>query len=334
MELPGGGAICALAEVEGGDRDLLVLEQTLVDGRRFRWLCSRTSASPSGPLLAETVVPLLPPTSERSTRSGVTAARFGRVLLLPEYHRAMVAALGLATATPLHSLLFLGVGGGALPMFLAQHHPRCVLTGVECDRRVLRLAREHFGCKPGPRLRLHASSAEDFLRRLPSSRDPRRDPRHRRPRGGLHDAILVDASSHGGAPDTHCSPPPGLSTRRALRGLRARLRLGGALIVNVLGSAEHVGHVQQRLVGASGSHDTLRRIATAEGNVVLVAVRGRRVVARRAGRSPTSVVADSHLQATADGTEETASGDDSTWRAACAAVGLRVRAISRSHCQK
>ena len=148
----------------------------------------------------------------------------------------------------------------------------------------------------------------------------------------MHDAILVDASSHGGAPDMHCSPPPGLSTRRALRGLRARLRLGGALIVNVLGSAEHVHNVQARLVGASGSHDTLRRIATAEGNVVLVAVRGRRGVARRAA-GPPSVADSQDSQATADATEETDSGDDSTWRAACAAVGLRVRAISRSHCR-
>ena len=328
MELPGGGAVRALAEVEGGDRDLLVLEQTLVDGRRFRWLCSRASASPSQPLLAETVVPLLPPPSAPCTRSGATVARFERVLLLPEYHRAMVAALGLATASPLHSLLFLGFGGGALPMFLAQHHPRCLLTGVESDRRVLDLAREHFGCKPGPRLRLHASSAEEYLRRLPSSRDAR----HRRHGGGLHDAILVDASSHGGAADMHCSPPPGLSTRRALRGLRARLRLGGALIVNVLGSAEHVRNVQARLVGASGSHDTLRRIATAEGNVVLVAVRGRRGVARRAA-GPPSVADSQDSQATADATEETDSGDDSTWRAACAAVGLRVRAISRSLCR-
>ena len=52
--------------------------------------------------------------------------------------------------------------------------------------------------------------------------------------------------------------------RRAQAAERARLRLGGALIVNVLGSAEHVRNVQARLVGASGSHDTLRRIATAE----------------------------------------------------------------------
>ena len=49
----------------------------------------------------------------------------------------MVAGLGLLTSAPLCSLLFLGIGGGALPLHLATHHPRCRMVGVESDARVL-----------------------------------------------------------------------------------------------------------------------------------------------------------------------------------------------------
>jgi hypothetical protein len=285
VSFPGGGVVCLVdARVgDGEQRDLHVFDQMLDDGRRFRWLCSR--ATPSEPLCSETVVALLrSEKARRLTRGATSGSSVYRAVLLPEYHRAMVAGLGLATAAPLRSLLVLGVGGGALPLHLATHHPRCRMIGVEADARVLELASQHFGCRPGPKLTLHAQSAEAYLRA--SRARPRR-----------FDAVLLDAS-HGDRDGGHRAPPPRLATRAALRRLRRRLRVGGALVVNVLGSAAHCAHVRTQLVAASAACDEVREIGTAEGNTVVALVRRARV------------------------------DDDTTWLAACAALGLRTRRLA------
>ena len=290
MELPGGGVIATLATRAANNLlpELLVLEQTRSDGRRYRWLCSRSAAL----LSVETVVEVTEKAS-CPTRSGATV--FRRDVLLPAYHCAMVAGLGLGSAAPLRSLLFLGVGGGALPLHLAEHYPRCRMTGVEVDEHVLVLARQYFGLASGPRLRLHAGDAVDFLRR-------RRD-------ASLHDAILLDASSRGVA------PPPALAELALLRRLRARLRHGGVLVINVLGTARHVSTVQATLAQAFAAADDRRcRIDTDEGNVVLAAVRGGRASARGrgAGRDRDTCGA------------RTGPRDERVWRSACDALGLRV----------
>ena len=88
LSLPGGGTVRLMASSRAEDeRELLILAQTLDDERKFRWMCSR--ATPDAPLLVETVVELLPRLSV-GTRAGTV--RFGRELLLPAYHVAMVAA--------------------------------------------------------------------------------------------------------------------------------------------------------------------------------------------------------------------------------------------------
>lgn len=317
--LPGGGDVRLLAEV-GADvaqtRRLLVLDQTTPDGRRFRWLCS--CEKPGAPLLAETVVEILDAT--HATRSGATA--FGRGVLLPAYHLAMVAGIGLATAR-LRSMLFLGVGGGALMLHLAAAHgPRCPrMVGVEADARVLTLARAHFGLAQSAKLRLHVAAGEDFV-----AQRSRPHHSHRRRNIGMHDAIFLDASSAVGV-----APPAALMQAALLRQLRACLRRGGCLVVNVLGTADHVAAVESRVaVAFKGASNVRRRIATDEGNVVLVVVRDGRPPpsqSRSTQPGPRTNRARDHEVDHGDHINmdsHSGSAHACAWRSACTSLGLQT----------
>ena len=259
VSLPGGGSASVLGS--SLDSRLVAIEQTLDDGRRFRWLCA---TRPGVELAVETIVPLTSTESSSGpcTRNTVSQPLFDRSTLLPEYHLAMVAALGLSKRAS-ERMAFLGVGGGALPLFLAQHHPRCVMTAIEPDKEALELAGRFFGLQSGPRLRLHALTAEAYLRNHGHT--------------SRFDAIFLDASN---AADG-CAPPPALCSCHALRRLlRRHLRPGGVLAINVHGASAHHALVRRSLCAAASRRDRPRdrpllRVETAEGNVVLVAcVRG------------------------------------------------------------
>ena len=252
QELPGGGSIRVLCSRSGIDgRSLHILEQERDHGQVFRWLCSLCPATDGrSHLIAETLVEL----ALRRTRRPC----FSRAMLLPEYHRAMVAALGIRTQ-PFERALFLGTGGAALPMHLAAHYPHCTMTLVETCAATLDLAFNFFGCpRRGPRWRTHHCSAEEFIscRRFAGSR-----------RKGF-DAILLDASSAAGT-----APPPSLAKHETFCRLRALLRPGGSLVVNLLGDpVAHMAPTTAAFETAFQPCDTLKRLYTTEGNIVLIAV--------------------------------------------------------------
>lgn len=153
LALPGGGQLT----VRHCDESWMVVDQAHTDGRIFRWLLSASGS------ICETLVELACVGTRRATLR-FSREEFLRIELLPEYHRAMAAAFGLSSTHPRH-FLFLGFGGGALASYLAQHHPRCIMTGVDASAQVLWLAVKFFGVC-GPRTRLHHSNVEDFLRRF------------------------------------------------------------------------------------------------------------------------------------------------------------------------
>ena len=266
--LPGGGTIVEIARTTSSisSRELLVLDQTLSDGQRFRWLCSRTADNQD--LVAESIVPLLPSLGTRSN-----TIRFNRELLLPEYHRVMAKAFHLVVVSALNfegSLLFLGVGGGTLPLHLAWRYPpragyKFDMTGVEACGLVHELALAHFGWKDGPRLKLLGRmSAEHCLDMMDAIN----------PRSPHFPAVFLDCSSADGA---HEAPPPAMCNAAFFRRLLSRCGAPtscSCLIVNALGSDDHIMHVHSELYGSMSSSDCLCRIPTAEGNVIFVVVKG------------------------------------------------------------
>ena len=197
--------------------------------------------------------------SRPQTRHGIPSATFDRSLLLPEYHVAMVAALGLCSRG-LGRMLCLGVGGGALCMHLRERYPACTLVGVERDERAILLAQRYFGLRVGSRLQLHAGCAEAYLRR-------------RRRRARRFDAIFLDASTPTADADGMCAPPPPLRRAAVIRQLRDALGEGGVLAVNALGSARGVQALRAQL---GAVFDAVHAIGCGEGNVVLVACAAQR----------------------------------------------------------
>ncbi|WP_223754859.1 spermidine synthase [Myxococcus sp. RHSTA-1-4] len=126
-----------------------------------------------------------------------------------DYTRAMVAALAFV-AEP-RRILVVGVGGGAIPMFLRTVLPEAHIDAVDLHPEVLDVARRYFGFREDAALHAHVADARRFIATP----------------GPPYDAILLDAYGPRGI-------PPALATREFLQATRARLAPGGVVIGNVL----------------------------------------------------------------------------------------------------
>ncbi|WP_240359330.1 spermidine synthase [Pyxidicoccus trucidator] len=126
-----------------------------------------------------------------------------------DYTRAMVAALAFVEEP--RRILVVGVGGGAIPMFLRAVLPQAHIDAVDIHPEVLEVARRYFGFREDAALHSHVADARRFLETP----------------GLPYDAILLDAFDPRGI-------PPVLATREFLLATRARLAPGGVVVGNVL----------------------------------------------------------------------------------------------------
>ncbi len=112
---------------------------------------------------------------------GTRALRFGRsgatqTVIIPGrpevlhfvYARLMLA--GLALVPEPRRILVVGLGGGALPVYLHRHLAGTNIEVVEIDPAVVAVAREYFGYREDARLQTHVGDARAFLRGAPSGR--------------------------------------------------------------------------------------------------------------------------------------------------------------------
>jgi len=285
--LPGGGTVHTL-DAQG---DLRVYEQC-TEGGTFRWLCSYSRFSrPSCGMLAESILPCLPP--RYCTRSGGKVL-FDRSSLLPQYHGAMVAGLGLHQGSMQRALL-IGVGGGCLAMFLRRNHPEIALTCVDPNGTAIRLGQLYFGLEPSNRLRIIELTAERYLRQTSPSE--------------LFDAILVDtteAMENRNGESGIVAPHYTFRQRRAILQLFGRLSARGVLLINVLGDDSSLHHLQGILTSVSSNHGVYR-LHTDEGNVVLAA----------------------HAPQRTDGNNSAQHFPPLIWWEACTSIGLSVSSCSR-----
>ena len=125
-----------------------------------------------------------------------------------EYLRLMVA--GLAFVPEPRRLLVVGVGGGALPMFLRAVLPEAHVDAVDNDEEVLEVARDYFGFREDARLRAHVADGRAFIEAP----------------GPSYDVVFLDAFGPKGTPSA-------LATREFLLAARARLTPLGAVVANV-----------------------------------------------------------------------------------------------------
>lgn len=122
-----------------------------------------------------------------------------------------VAMVGLALAAPDARILFVGLGGGAMPMYTRQVLPRARIEVVEIDPVIVRVAQSHFGFRPDSLLRVHTGDGRAFIEGAPPA---------------TYDLIVLDAFSDDAI-------PPSLATVEFLRAVRERLAPGGVVVSNL-----------------------------------------------------------------------------------------------------
>ena len=124
------------------------------------------------------------------------------------YTRAAMAALALVENPK--RVLIVGLGGGAMPMFLRTLYPEAVIEVVDIDPGVVEVARQFFDFREDDRLHAHAGDGREFVEKS----------------AGAYDLIFLDA--YGAS-----SIPRHLATLEFLQAVGKKLAPSGAVVGNV-----------------------------------------------------------------------------------------------------
>lgn len=138
-----------------------------------------------------------------------SVVRPGRPLDL-ELPYTRVSMAGLAFVPEPKRILVIGLGGGAMPMFLRAVVPGAHIDVVDIDPDVVDVAKRFFGFREDDHLRAHVADGRRFVETA----------------GAPYDLVFLDAYG----PD---SIPEHLATVEFLTAVRARLAKGGAVVGNI-----------------------------------------------------------------------------------------------------
>lgn len=173
-----------------------------------------------------------------------------------------VAAIGLALVAPDARILYVGLGGGAMPMHAHHVLPRAAIDVVEIDPLIVDVAQTWFGFRPDSLLRVHTGDGRAFIEAAPPQ---------------SWDMVVLDAFSDDAIPYS-------LATREFLEAVRSRLAPSGILLSN--------------LWTAGDLYDSmLSTYHSVFGNVHLLQVPERRQVVLLVSVPPRTVTRDSLLEA-------------------------------------
>ena len=176
-------------------------------------------------------------------------------VLVLEYSR--VAMLGLALATRPKRVLIIGLGGGAIPMYLRHHLPDLVIDVVDIDADVVRVARTHFAFREDDRLTAHVADGRRFIEGSTDS----------------YDIVWLDAYSNDGVPYA-------LTTREFLEAVHARVAPDGLVVANLWPRSRYYPHMVQTYRAVFQELQLVR--VPHRGNTILVALPRRRGLDRAA----------------------------------------------------
>ncbi|MFZ5585355.1 MAG: spermidine synthase [Thermodesulfobacteriota bacterium] len=133
-------------------------------------------------------------------------------LLTFAYTKSGFAALAFLDR-PAADVLFVGLGGGSMPMYLRLVDPAVQIDIVEIDPQVVEVAQKHLGFTPDPAIRTTVMDGRMHLKRHPKQ----------------YDVIFLDAYNDHAVP-FH------LTTREFLELVKTRLKPGGVVASNVWAS--------------------------------------------------------------------------------------------------
>ena len=177
-------------------------------------------------------------------------------------------------------MLVVGLGGGALPMFLRRHWAHwAAIDAVELDAAVVAVAEDFFGFQAdGPKgpMSIHVGDGIEFVHGVTELDDD----------DELYDAIFIDANASDAALAMAFPPAPFL-TEAFLRSLRCALREGGIAVMNVscrssplyaasVARVRHIFNGPSSAVSAVSSDDSVLEIGLGEGSLNRLVVATRR----------------------------------------------------------
>ncbi|MEY2852964.1 MAG: hypothetical protein RL030_96 [Pseudomonadota bacterium] len=173
--------------------------------------------------------------------------RIGRqsCIILKDPHRfalnyaKMMMAGTLFTGPAPQRVLVIGLGGGTLPMALAEVLPNAQIDVVEIDPAVTRVARRYFGFKDGPKMKVFEVDGRVYVKR--AARE-----------GKKYDAILLDAFDHEYIPEH-------LLTKEYLTEVKSLLAPEGTLVSNTFSSSKLYDHESTTYASVYGSFFNLKR---------------------------------------------------------------------------
>lgn len=152
-------------------------------------------------------------------------------------HMAMGGLL-FATSAPPKSLLVVGLGGGTLPMALREVLPDAQIDTVEIDPAVTRVARQYFGFKDDPKMKVYEVDGRVYVKRAVRE-------------GRKYDAILLDAFDHEYIPEH-------LLTKEFLEEVKSLLAPGGVLVGNTFSSSRLYDHESTTYAAVFGNFYNLK----------------------------------------------------------------------------
>lgn len=122
-----------------------------------------------------------------------------------------VGMIGLALVPPDARILFVGLGGGAMPMYARQVMPEAHIDVVEIDPLIVDVAQEWFGFTPDSLMLVHTGDGRAFIVEAAP---------------GTYDLIVLDAFSDD-------EVPYALTTREFLRAVHGALTNDGVVVSNL-----------------------------------------------------------------------------------------------------
>lgn len=154
------------------------------------------------------------------------------------YTRMMLGG-ALFTAEPPKRILIVGLGGGTLPMALAELLPAAHIDVVEIDPAVTRAAKRFFNFRDGPRMKVFEQDGRVYVKRAGRA-------------GERYDLVMLDAFDHEYIPEH-------LLTREFLDEVRALLGPRGVLVANTFSSSKLYDHESTTYAAVFGSYYNLKR---------------------------------------------------------------------------
>ena len=154
------------------------------------------------------------------------------------YTHMVMGGLLFATQSAPKRLLIVGLGGGTLPGALREVLPEAEIDTVEIDPAVTRVARQYFGFKDDPKMKVYEIDGRVYVKRAIRE-------------GKKYDAILLDAFDHEYIPEH-------LLTKEFLEEVKSLLAPGGVLVGNTFSSSRLYDHESTTYAAVFGTFYNLK----------------------------------------------------------------------------